>query len=96
MSTTTDIITETQASPGIPPTLGQPQTRLEIEDPPPPESDTTIYPSGLKLWLALSSVLMVALAKGLVSPTIHLPLEYLNLTSIGHYDRGSDCAEFDR
>ena len=84
MSTTIDTITETQAHPssaGIPPTLGQPQTPFEIENPPSPDSDTTIYPSGLKLWLALSSVLMVALAKGLVSPTIHLPLECLNLTS---------------
>lgn len=85
MSTTTDIITETQASPasaGIPPTLGQPQTPLEIGDPSSLESDTRIYPSGLKLWLALSSVLMVSLAKGLVSPAVHLPIEYLNLTPI--------------
>lgn len=48
-------------------TPNHPQETLEVEDTTTAPADPAIYPSGLKLWLALSSVLMVALAKGLGS-----------------------------
>jgi hypothetical protein len=59
---------------------GQPQDALDVEDST-NQTDDVVYPSGLKLWLAMSSVLVVALAKGLVSLSLTLRRGSNELTS---------------
>lgn len=65
-STTVDVETE-QPRPEANVTSGQtPATEAFGIEESTDQTDETVYPTGLKLWLSMASVLMVALAKGLV------------------------------
>lgn len=53
----------------ITPVVGRPQEQLEIEEPPTVEQDedNIEYPTGPKLWLSMTSVLISALLCNFVS-----------------------------
>ena len=89
MSTTTaSVESVTQASnPQRESTAGQPEDTLEVEEPANTQiTDDTVYPHGAKLYMAMASVLMLTVIRGLVGitsfKTAHLGMLTLRVTRI--------------
>jgi MFS family permease len=71
---------------------GQPREQLEIQDTP-ADDDETLYPSGIKLWMALVSLCVLSIISGLdlaiVATAVPSLTDYLQaIEDIGWYSSG--------